>query len=94
MTFPDHSPPTHRLTSDLNAVILHADEEAGGELGAAGAGVEEGWGGVREPALRHEIVCLEGRRGELRKEEGGKEERGTGGSERERGRREDFSIIH
>ena len=47
-----------RVIDAINAVLLHADEEAGGELRAAGASVEEGGGGVCEPALRHQVVCL------------------------------------
>ena len=39
------------MTSDLYAVVLHTDEKAGGELGAAGASVEEGGRGVGKPAL-------------------------------------------
>ena len=42
----------------INAILFHANEEAGGELRMAGTCVEEGGGGVGEPALRHEVVCL------------------------------------
>ena len=46
------------VVDSLNAVLLHADEEAGGELVATGAGVEQRRGGVREPTLRHQVVGL------------------------------------
>lgn len=44
----------------LDGVVLHADQEAGRELGAGGAGVEERGRGVGEPALRQQVVRLHG----------------------------------
>ena len=49
-----------RVIDSLNAVLLHADEEAGGELVATGASIEQRRGGVSEPALRHQVVGLWG----------------------------------
>jgi hypothetical protein len=43
----------------LNGVVLHGDEEAGGELRVRCAGVEEGRAGVCEETLRHEVVGLD-----------------------------------
>ena len=53
---------TSWLTSDLYAVVLHANEKAGGELGSAGPGVEESGRGVSEPSLGHQVVALKGKR--------------------------------
>jgi hypothetical protein len=50
-----------RLVDPVDGVVLHGQEEARGELGARGAGVEEGGRGVREEALGHEVVGLDGR---------------------------------
>ncbi len=33
----------------LNTVVLHTDEEAGGELRSTGASIEECWRGMSEP---------------------------------------------
>ena len=46
----------------LDAVVLHAEQEAAGELRARGAGVEQRGARVREHALRHEVVGLDRRR--------------------------------
>ncbi len=43
----------------LDTVLLHGQKETAGELGTAGAGVEQSWRRVSEPALGHEVVGLE-----------------------------------
>lgn len=48
----------------LDGVVLHAHQEAGGELGAGGARVKERGGCVREPALGQQVVRLNGCRGQ------------------------------
>lgn len=47
-------------TNTINAVILHCEQEARGELRPVGARVVQRWRCVGEPALRHEIVRLRG----------------------------------
>lgn len=44
----------------LYAVALHAYEEAGGQLRAGGASIEERGGGMREPSLAQQMVRLNG----------------------------------
>jgi hypothetical protein len=47
----DHCALLEGVIDALNAVTLAADEEAAAELGARCAGVEQGGGGMCEPAL-------------------------------------------
>ena len=42
----------------LDAVLLHADQETGGELRTTGASVEQGRGGMCEPTLGHQVIGL------------------------------------
>ena len=39
------------LWTNLNAIFFHTDKEAAGKLRATCSSVEEGWGGMSEPAL-------------------------------------------
>ncbi len=48
-----------KRASHLDTVLLHGQEEAARELRAAGAGVEQSWRRMSEPALGHEVVGLE-----------------------------------
>lgn len=50
----------HQHRNGRTKTHLEADEEAGAELGPRGAGIEEGGGGVGEPALRQQVVRLDG----------------------------------
>ena len=47
------------VVDPLDAVLLHADEEAGGQLGTHRPCVEEGRGGVCEPPIGHQVVRLQ-----------------------------------
>ena len=42
----------------LNAVILKANQEAGGQLGTRGARIEQRRRSMSEPALRQEVIRL------------------------------------
>lgn len=44
----------------LYTVTLHADQETRRKLGPRGASVEESGGGMCEPALAQQVVCLDG----------------------------------
>lgn len=46
------------VIDSFDAVILHADQETGGELGAHGASVEQRGRGMGEPPIRHQVVGL------------------------------------
>ena len=50
------------VVNALNAVVLHADQEAARQLGVGSARVEQRWGGVREHAFGHQVVRLDGSR--------------------------------
>ena len=53
------APPTGCSLSHLNAVPLHADEEAAAQLGPRGASIEQGGGRVGEPSLAEQVIGLE-----------------------------------
>lgn len=71
-----------RVIDALDAVLLHAQQEAARQLRPGGPGVEQGGGRVREQPLRHEVVGLDravdvGLRG--RRERGHEDEKKEGG---------------
>ena len=48
------------LVDTLDRVGIHSKQEARRHLGVGGAGIEESWSGVREPALAEVVVGLDG----------------------------------
>ena len=54
----DHRALLESIIDTLNAVVLHADQEARAELRMRCSCIEESWGGVDEVSLRHIGVCL------------------------------------
>ena len=52
--------PSDTAQAHLNAVVLHADKEAGGQLRAGRPRIEQRGGRVREPALAEQVVRLHG----------------------------------
>ena len=54
----DHRALLESIIDALNAVVLHADQEARAELRMRCSCIEESWGGVDEVSLRHIGVCL------------------------------------
>ena len=54
----DHRALLESIIDTLNAVVLHADQEATAELRMRCSCIEESWGGVNEVSLRHVLVRL------------------------------------
>ena len=54
----DHRALLESIIDALNAVVLHADQEARAELRMRCSCIEESWGGVDEVSLRHIVVRL------------------------------------
>ena len=48
------------VVNAVEGIVLHRQQEARGHLRHGGAGVEQGWGGVGEVALAHQVVGVEG----------------------------------
>ena len=49
-----------RQAPHLYAVTLHTYQEAGGQLRTRCPSIEQGWGGVGEPAFTQQVVRLNG----------------------------------
>lgn len=55
----DHCASFQSIVDSLNRVVLHGNQEARRELRVIGTGVEQGWRGMGEVPLGHQVVSLE-----------------------------------
>ena len=56
----DHFTLFESIINTLDAVVLHANEEARAHLSMRCASVEQRWAGVGEVAVGHQVVRLDG----------------------------------
>lgn len=55
----NHRASLQSIVDSFDRILFHADQEARRELWVIGTGVEQGWRGMGEVPLGHEVVSLE-----------------------------------